>query len=188
MPWKPSLVETQRFELIKVLLLQREEVGAVCKRFGVSRQTGYKFLRRFKSEGKLGLRDQTRRPRKIDQAQSSDWRQRVIRLRRAHPTWGSRKLRWLLERRFGGCGKTLPSERTVQRWVASAGLARRTMVRRRARPVAQVQCRRARRSNDVWTFDLKGWFCTGRWVEDRTSDPRLVVAIRLMGPSAGATQ
>jgi transposase InsO family protein len=161
MPWKKSSLEAQRYELVKMLLLRREEVGVICAGFGVSRQTAYKFLRRFKSEGKVGLRDRTRRPHKAANERSSCWRGRTLRLRRSHLTWGSRKLRWLLEKRFGNRTTTLPSERTVQRWLASAGLLRRVTRRRRVHALEGKRCSCARRSNDVWTFDLKGWFWTG---------------------------
>jgi putative transposase len=161
MPWKKSSVEAQRHELVKTLLLQREEVGVICARFGVSRQTAYKFLRRFKSDGKVGLRDRTRRPHEAQKKQSTYWRARTLRLRRSRPTLGSRKLRWLLKKRFGNRSRTLPSERTIQRWLVSAGLLRHVTLRRRVHALAGVQSSCARRSNDVWTFDLKGWFCTG---------------------------
>ena len=161
MPWKKSSVEVQRYDQVRTLLLQREEVGVICARFGVSRQTAYKYLRRFKSDGKVGLRDRSRRPHKALEQRSSYWRTRTLRLRRSHPTWGGRKLRWLLKKRFGNRSRTLPSERTLQRWLASAGLLRRLTPRRRVHGRAGMRCSCARRSNDVWTFDLKGWFCTG---------------------------
>jgi transposase InsO family protein len=132
----------------------------ICERFGVSRQTAYKFLERFKSEGKVGLRNRTCRPHKVQTEQSSHWRGRTLRLRRSHPTWGGRKLRWLLKKRFGNRSKTLPSERTLQRWLASAGLLRRVTLRRRVHALLGIRCSCARRSNAVWTFDLKGWFRT----------------------------
>jgi putative transposase len=161
MPWKKSSVEAQRYDLVKALLIGREDVGAICAQYGVSRQTAYKFLHRFETEGKVGLRDRTRRPHKTQLDLSTCWRHRVLRLRRARPTWGGRKLRWLLRRRFGNPGSTLPSERTLQRWLASAGLVRTVTVRRQVRALEHRRGSRARKCNDVWTFDLKGWFCTG---------------------------
>jgi putative transposase len=80
-------------------------------------------------------------------------------VRRSHPTWGARKLRWLLKQRFGRA--RLPVERTLQRWIAQAGLNRVPATpRRRAHPARHVRSTIARRSNDVWTIDLKGWFRT----------------------------
>jgi transposase InsO family protein len=82
----------------------------------------------------------------------------LLRLRRTHPSWGARKLRWLLRQRFGP-GVRLPGERTLQRWIAQAGLQRcAAAARRRAQPSTKVRATAARRSNAVWTIDLKGWF------------------------------
>jgi putative transposase len=81
-----------------------------------------------------------------------------LRLREANPTWGPRKLRWLLKRRFVG---PIPAERTLQRWLAAAGLSqRRRPQRRRVALRRNVSATTALASNDVWTIDLKGWFCT----------------------------
>lgn len=160
MPWKKSSIESQRRKLVEALLSPRDQVGVICRRFGVSRQTAYKFLRRYKAEGYAGLEDRSRRPRLRCGLQAAQWRRRVLELRRTHPTWGSRKLRWLLGRRFG-TRSGLPAERTVQRWIAAAGLGREAPVQRRhVRPAAAVRASVAYRSNAIWTIDLKGWFIT----------------------------
>ena len=161
MPWKKASEESQRRSLIEALLSRREEVGVICRRFGVSRQTAYKFLRRFKAEGQDGLKDRSRRPRSACGAQATQWHRRALQLRRTHPTWGSRKLRWLLGRRFGKRSGPLPAERTLQRWIAAAGLCREAPVqRRRVRPAKGAKATVAYRSNAVWTIDFKGWFTT----------------------------
>ncbi len=160
MPWKRSSVVAQRYALVMALLVERDSAEVTCRRFGVSRQTGYKFIRRFAAQGRKGLQDQSRRPRCAQGRWSERWRRRLLRLRRSHATWGARKLRWLLRRRFRAVD--LPGERTLQRWLAQAGLSRARQPKRRravfgpARPAT-----RARGSNAVWTFDLKGWFFTG---------------------------
>lgn len=160
MPWKKSSTESERRKLVEALLSPREEVGVICRRFGVSRQTAYKFLRRYKAEGRVGLKDRSRRPHSRCDSQATQWRRRVLELRRTHPTWGSRKLRWLLGRRFG-TRSGLPAERTLQRWIAAAGLRRAAPVqRRRAHPAEAVRASLAYRSNAIWTIDLKGWFIT----------------------------
>lgn len=149
----------QRAALVRALLRSREPVARVCDRFGVSRQTGYKFLRQFRTSGRAGLSDRSRRPRQ-ESAQARRWRSRLLRLRRAHPSWGARKLRWLLRQRFQAWGRW-PAERTVQRWIARAGLARVPRARPRCvEPGPTRPATLARRANAVWTIDLKGWFRT----------------------------
>ncbi|MBP8974644.1 MAG: helix-turn-helix domain-containing protein, partial [Anaerolineae bacterium] len=39
-----------------------EQMSALCREFGISRQTGYKWLKRYEEEGAAGLADQSRRP------------------------------------------------------------------------------------------------------------------------------
>jgi transposase InsO family protein len=157
MPWKKSSVAAQRRALVQALLAGRDSVAVSCQHFGVSRQTAYKFWRRFRALGAAGLRNRSRRPARRAALASRVWRRRLLRARRAHPTWGARKLRWLLQRRYGRA--CLPVERTLQRWIAQAGLTRvRAAPRRRARHARHAWAAQARRSNDVWTIDLKGWF------------------------------
>lgn len=158
MPWKDSSVVRQRTELMEAMLADREPVLTLSQRFGVSRQTAYKFLTRYRAYGAAGLRDRLHTPVSAYASQAPRWRARLLRLRKAHPTWGARKLRWLLGDRFGR--RHLPAERTLQRWIARAGLVQRSPVRRRTRPTRQVRATVARRSNAVWTIDLKGWFRT----------------------------
>lgn len=159
MPWKDSSVIRQRRELVQAMLANVEPVVVLCRRFGVSRQTAYKFLARFRADGGAGLQDHSHIPAQAHARQAPRWRERILRLRKTHPTWGARKLRWLLRRRFGP--HRLPAERTVQRWIEQAGLARQLRPpRRRVQPIRRVTATIARRSNDVWTIDLKGWFRT----------------------------
>jgi putative transposase len=158
MPWKDVSVVRQRRELVAALLARTEAVAVICRRFGVSRPTAYKFLRRFRASGGAGLRDRSHVPVQVCAPQAAKWCAVVLRLRRRHASWGARKLRWLLRQRDDRRG--LPAERTVQRWIQQAGLIRRRRFRRRAH-AAPGRGTLARRSNMVWTIDLKGWFRTG---------------------------
>jgi putative transposase len=159
MPWKEWAPEAQRRALVEAMLAGKQPVAELCRRFGVARQTAYKFRRRFAREGGAGLRDQSRRPRGTVSAQRKRWFQRVVQLRQTHPTWGGRKLRWLLRQRWPR--ERVPCERTVQRWIKQAGLVRLATRKRRRAFLPAQRPSMARRSNAVWTFDLKGWFLTG---------------------------
>ena len=158
MPWKKTLVCEQRYALVRALLTRPQSAKLICERFGITRQTAYKFMRRFLAQGARGLEDISRRPQG-ESEQARVWRRRVLRLRQSHRGWGARKLRWLLRQRYSASGQAIPGERTVQRWLAAAGLTR--AVRRRAKCGPAAQATVARRSNHIWTIDLKGWFRTG---------------------------
>lgn len=167
MPWKESSVTEQRRALVEAVLAGTESIGVVSKRFGVSRQTAHKFLRRWKRDGPAGLVDHSRRPRGV-KSWGWNWMARLAAARRRHPTWGARKLRWLLVQRWPG---RVPGVRTLHRWLKRLGLTkRRKSLRRRIVLNGAVQPTPAIHSNDVWTFDHKGWFPTrdGHKVEPLT--------------------
>lgn len=160
MPWKDTSLIGQRRALVMALLKGGQPVVAICRRFGISRETGYKFLRRFRMDGPAGLENRWLKAGERHAPQALRWKQRTLRLRLRRPHWGARKLRLML-RPLGERGR-LPSLRSLQRWLQAAGLVRAARPqRRRARPMRRQRGRIARRSNHVWTFDLKGWFRTG---------------------------
>ena len=73
-------------------------VAELCRRFGISRQTGYVWLRRYRVEGEAGLVDRSRRPRSHPWSTSEVMVEVVCAVRRAHPAWGGRKIRGFLLR------------------------------------------------------------------------------------------
>jgi len=159
MPWKQNSTIDQRRRLVLALLARRETVRFLCRQFGVSRQTAYKFRRRFLHAGRRGLRDQPRGRRPKHAARWTLLRQRILAERRRRPTWGARKLLWWL--RTVQPRVRLPSVRTVERWLQAAGVVPVRRVRRRIAPASLQASRRGRRANQVWTIDWKGWIRTG---------------------------
>ena len=97
MSWKESDRVSERLEFVSLASAEGVNISALCKRFGVARKTGYKWLQRWKSEGKNGLEDRSRRPAHSPSQTSSSIEDEVVRLRRAHPAWGGRKLRKRLQ-------------------------------------------------------------------------------------------
>ena len=159
MPWKETSVMNERTEFVLRVLSDLEPFGRLCKEYGISRKTGYKWKQRFFERGLEGLHDQSRRPHSSPNEVDEDTVCHMVRLKLAHPAWGPAKLREVLARQ-GGPGE-LPSESTFKRVLDKAGLVRH----RRRRP-PQEQGRRlehrvqAERPNHVWTVDFKGWWYT----------------------------
>jgi transposase InsO family protein len=113
------------------------------------------------------------------------WLKRIRRLRRRHPSWGSRKLAACLRKAHRG-GQA-PSIRTVSNWLKGTGLNRRPSRRgtRRGPGLKRPRLTVAQRPNQVWTVDFKGWFCTqeGCRVEPLTVRDlfsRCMLSIRLL--------
>jgi transposase InsO family protein len=126
----------------------------LCREFGVSRKTGYKWQKRFKQQGVDGLADASRRPRRSIRVQGEV----VLRVLELHARykWGPKKLRDLLRREHG---KSV-SARTIARILRRAGIGpRRRRVRLIRSPVPRAPTVKPSRPNAVWTVDFKGWWC-----------------------------
>ena len=64
----------------------------MCRRFGISRDTGCRLVSRWRAEGVAGLEDRLRRPLTSPRRTATALEQAVVDLRDAHPAWGGRKL------------------------------------------------------------------------------------------------
>lgn len=158
MPWQESRVVDQRSEFSLRAVRGVEKFGDLCREFGISRKTGYKWKERFLSEGLSGLSDQSRRPASSPTGIGEDMVCRIVKLRQAHPSWGAGKLRAVLARTVSAAD--LPSESSFKRILEKAGLVvhrRRVAVSETSRIQTRV---RAERPNQVWTIDFKGWWYT----------------------------
>jgi putative transposase len=158
MPWTETNVMDQRVEFLLRVIPGVEDFAALCREYGISRKTGYKWKERFLAEGLPGLRDQSRRPARCPGEVGEAMVCAMVNLKFAHPSWGPRKIRAVLGRSVPA--GELPSETSFKRVLARAGLVQR----RRRRPAQQgtrVQTPiRAERPNQVWTIDFKGWWRT----------------------------
>jgi transposase InsO family protein len=158
MPWQETGVMDQRKEFVLRVMGSGERFGDVCREFGISRKTGYKWKERFVLEGLGGLGDASRRPKTSPDELTETMVCQIINLKLAHSCWGPRKLRAILART---CSPSeLPSESSFKRVLDKAGL----VVHRRRRATSE-QGRlstpvKPERPNHVWTIDFKGWWYT----------------------------
>jgi transposase InsO family protein len=141
-----------RHEFVSLARGEGANVAEVCRRFQISRVTGYKWLKR--AEGG-GLEDASRRPK------SSPWRteekivRRILELRRKHPAWGPRKLKRRLED-LGEVG--MPAASTFGAILLRAGVieAGESLAHER------MQRFERGRANELWQMDFKGDFGLSR--------------------------
>jgi putative transposase len=160
MPWKNACSPQQRWQFLREWLRRKIPLAQLCRCWSISRKTAYKWMQRFTLRGRPGLQDRRRVAQRVHNRPSRVWLARIRRWRARHPRWGAPKLRWALRRRFGW--RALPSEAAISRWLQRWGLSRPR--RRRAataRLIARPKLTLARRANEVWTVDFKGWFRTG---------------------------
>jgi putative transposase len=100
MIWKETRAMEERMRFVDAVVENSETFAAACRRFGVSRKTGYKWLARYRAEGVEGLKDQSRAPLHHAQAMTARIAELCLAVRRAHPTWGPIKVKaWLEQHR-----------------------------------------------------------------------------------------
>jgi transposase InsO family protein len=158
MPWKPTNKQEQRFDLVRQMTARQVCVVELCRRFKISRQTAYKWRQRFRVSRLAGLKDRSRRPEQVPGKTTALWLRRLRALRQRRPTWGTRKLRHHLEKRFGRGG--LPALATISRWLKRWGLVAGRRRRRLGPIILRPALRAARHCHDVWTVDFKGLYRT----------------------------
>ena len=159
MPWKTISLLKVRQHLVEAVLARRQTVRDLCRRFGVSRKTVYKWLERFRRRGLRGLSDHSRRPRHSPQRLSGGWVKTISRWRRRHPHWGAKKIHHQLRQEHAR--GYVPCVRTIQRWLQRLGWVRPRVRRARRGPaVPHPGLTVPTRPNQVWTVDFKGWFRT----------------------------
>src|SRR5260221_11968442 len=92
MPWKKSELMDKRMEF-RLKALRSENVRELCREYGISAKTGYKWRERVLREGSEGMEDQSRRP--TSHAESLEEKEvcEIIPLKHAHTSWGPRKIR-----------------------------------------------------------------------------------------------
>jgi transposase len=171
MPWKTECLRDQRWRFLKFWRAGKTTMAGLCLRLGISRKTAYKWVARFEQEGRRGLQDRSRRARVVHNRTAATWLVRIRRERLRHPTWGAKKLRAVLRTRYGT--RSVPSVAAIGRWLRCWRLSRRRQQRgARGGPVIQrPHLTVARRPNEVWSVDFKGWFRVG---DARRVDPLTV--------------
>lgn len=133
-------------------------MAELCRAFGISRKTGYKWLRRYETDGVAGLVEHSRAPHHQPHAVHPDIAALLLQARQAHPTWGPRKLMAWLHAKHPAL--PLPAASTVGALLKRAGVIvpRR---HRRACPSGLPPVADGPAPNAVWCADFKGQFRTG---------------------------
>lgn len=145
---------SEKREFVALATLPGVNFRALCRRFGVSPTTGYKWIGRYRDGGEAALAEHSRRPHHSPKRVESEVEDLVLELRDRYPFWGARKLRqWLIRK-----GHTMPAISTVH-----AILRRHDRIPPEAGEICRPMCRFEREEpNDLWQMDFKGDFRLGR--------------------------
>jgi transposase InsO family protein len=146
MPWKDVKVDEQRLRFVLRASSGQEEMAGLCREFGISRQTGYFWLKRYRESEQIeALRERNRRPHHSPKRTAAAIEEWIVAARQQRPDWGARKLQVLLQRE----GTRKPAG-TIHRI-----LRRHHLIRpHRQHPPALRFQREA--PNQLWQMDFKG--------------------------------
>jgi transposase InsO family protein len=144
----------RREEFVRLASQPGANRAELCRRFGISRSNGYKWLGRGGADDLAGLEERSRRPHASPKQTSAEIEARVLAVRADHPAWGGRKIRKVLERT--GLAQP-PSPSTITQILRrhgqldgpGAGALRSWTRFEHAAP------------NDLWQMDFKGHFALG---------------------------
>jgi transposase InsO family protein len=146
---------SQRHEFVLLASQEKANVRQLCRQFGISSATAYKWLRRFQTEGVQGLQELSRRPNNSPTRTAKEIEKAVISQRHKHPAWGGRKLR----ARLLTLGHTqVPSPSTITSILARHHLLTNEEALKHKPWIRFVHPQ----PNDLWQMDFKGDFALGR--------------------------
>jgi putative transposase len=158
MPWQETCTVELREQLVLGVLSGEASMAALCRRAGVSRKTAYKWLKRFRETGRVGLVDRSRARHTQEHRVSGLARSLILDVRYRHKTWGVKKILPYLERRHPWL--ELPCQSTAGEILKQAGLSR-PQKRRRRDQGAIGEGAAPGSPNHTWTADFKGEFRLG---------------------------
>ncbi|MRG98661.1 integrase core domain-containing protein [Polyangium spumosum] len=158
MPWRESRVVEERMRFIVAVDEDDEPFTELCRRFGISRKTGYKWLERYESLGPAGLEDKPPVARNHPHRLDDELADLFVQVRKDHPTWGPKKLRAFVADRHPEL--VVPAASTIGEILKSRGLIRPR--RRRLRvPLHMGPLSISDGPNSTWGADFKGHFALG---------------------------
>ena len=153
MAWRGVSVKELRQEFVELASGPGANVSELCRRFGVSRSNGYKWLGRYRDHGETGLEERSRRPKLSPRRSCAAAEAEVLRIREeSNGAWGGRKISKVMERE----DKIAPIPRPS---TVTEILRRHDRLQRRAaeHPGPWRRFERAE-PNELWQMDFKGHF------------------------------
>ncbi len=155
MPFTGVSAMQRKREFVALAGAEGANVRELCRRYGVSPTTGYKWLGRWRSEGVKGLGERSRRPRGSPGQTTAAVEAAVLGVRaESNGAWGGRKIGRVLRDRGAA---EVPAASTI-----TAILRRHGQLEARAaeHPGPLVRFERAT-PNELWQMDFKGHFAVG---------------------------
>lgn len=147
MPWKDKTVEELRREFIEAAR-SCGNFSSLCREFGISRKTGYKWMAR--ETNSEALSDRSRRPKVVANKTAAETELRILEERRRNPGWGAKKIKYALEKD----GFNMPCTKTVNNILNRYGCIDKEEAMKHQ---AFIRFEKAS-CNEMWQTDFKGEF------------------------------
>jgi transposase InsO family protein len=183
MPWQEVSAMDQRCEFVRLAKQDGANRRELCRRYGISPETGYKWLARWAAGGATALADRSRRPQHSPARTGEALESHILQLRDAHPAWGARKIaRCLMPAQVAPPAPSTVHEvlRRNDRIVDAPGGSAASERFEKAAP------------NLLWQMDFKGWValvngmrCHPLTIEDDHS--RYLLCLRACADQQGTT-
>lgn len=153
MGWSAVSIMAMRREFVSLTSGEKANVRELCRRYGISPTTAYKWIERGGAEGET-YEDRSRRPVHSPNKTGAAMECKILEVRDAHPVWNARKIRRVLQNR----GESPPAASTIGQI-----LKRNGRITEAASEAAQPWHRFEHPApNDLSQIDFKGYIETGQ--------------------------
>ena len=155
MPWRESCKMDERMKFI-ARLQEGEKMSHLCAEFGISRQTGHKFLNRYRKEGVEGLKDKRRVPLRKAHLTDPKIEDTILKLKEKKSHWGAAKIREIFMRKYPDIKP--PAKSTFHAIFERHGLVKKRRKRGSGFKATGTWLSTPKEPNDLWCADFKGEF------------------------------
>lgn len=152
MAWKVVRPMDQKMEFL-VRWQKGERITDLCHAFDISRKTGHKLIKRFEIEGIKGLEERSRRPHSSPAKTPQNLEDAVIGERTAHPSWGARKIKAILQRKYPS--QIIPAASVIHSILSRHGLVISRHRTGNFKPKA-LNLKGTDKPGALWCADFKG--------------------------------
>lgn len=161
MPWKPEATTMElKAEFVQMADQHTVNMSRLCRRFGISRPTGYKWLRRYQKHGLDGLHERSRCPKNSPNKTPESIEELVVAARRRDPGWGGRKLHRHLTNQAEDGDLSIRPDQVPAASTITRILDRHGMLAEPSHASRRGSWTRFERDkpNELWQLDFKGEF------------------------------
>jgi transposase InsO family protein len=157
MPWEVVNLMDQKVQFISLAKARVKPIKILCEDFGISRQTGHKWLKRVNDSTDMfgALTDRSRKPKYSPNRIKNSIENIFIKLRKKYSYWGAKKLIILAKENYPEVN--MPSIRTINR------ILKRNDLLTDNSPDGKAYNHKFEYNNpnDLWQMDYKGEFRYG---------------------------